>query len=501
MSAPRSGRATGATPGGAGGLVLGIDIGTSGLRTALFDLEARVLAPTVAERRYRVRAVERGQAELDAPAMLRALRASLRDTLAGRAAVAGLARRPLLAVGGSCFWHSLLGVDAAGEPVTPVYTWADGRSAEDAARLRAQLDPHAVHRRTGCMIHSSFWPAKLAWVARTRPSTWRAVRHWMSPGEWLWWRLVGRPVCAHGMATGTGLYDPGRLTWDPGMVDAVGLDPGRLLPIDDHPVRPGTAIGRGLGALADAEWLPPIGDGAASNLGSGAAQPGVAAINLGTSAAVRVMRAGRQAVAPYGLFAYRVDTRRYLVGGAISNAGNLREWCARVLRLPSDPAALERALASRPMPAHGLDVLPFWGAERAPTWRDDVAGVIAGLTHASDAVDIVQALTEAGFQRLARVIELMPRGARPREVVVSGGGSRSGETVQRLADVLGRAVRPCREADASLRGAAVLALERLGATPPPPPLGRPVAPRAAPAAAHAARRRSQEALEARFVDR
>jgi gluconokinase len=85
------------------------------------------------------------------------------------------------------------------------------------------------------------------------------------------------------------------------------------------------------------------------------------------------MREGRDARAPLGLFCYRVDAERYLVGGAISNAGNLRAWCMRELRLPDD-AAIEAELAKRPGPCVGLTVLPFWTAERAPRWNEEDTG-------------------------------------------------------------------------------------------------------------------------------
>ena len=72
-------------------------------------------------------------AELDPSALLRATRRCLRKTR-------GLTKTPLRAIAGSGFWHSLLGLDRAGNPLTPVYTWADARGMPDAARLREQFD-------------------------------------------------------------------------------------------------------------------------------------------------------------------------------------------------------------------------------------------------------------------------------------------------------------------------------------------------------------------------
>ncbi len=123
--------------------VLAIDLGTSSVRTALFDEMARVVPGSRARQVYGVRySVEHG-AELDPAALLPATRRCLRQTQSG------LTKSFAPVIAGSGFWHSMLGVDRAGEPLTPIYTWADTRSAEDAARLRKQLDERddsATHR-------------------------------------------------------------------------------------------------------------------------------------------------------------------------------------------------------------------------------------------------------------------------------------------------------------------------------------------------------------------
>ncbi len=179
------------------------------------------------------------------------------------------------------------------------------------------------------------------------------------------------------------------------------------------------------------------------------------------------MSEGPDARSPFGLFCYRVDARRYVVGGAVSNAGNLRAWCRRELKLPASDAAIDRALAARPGPVNSLVTLPFWSAERAPSWREDLSGVVQGFSQNTTALDLLQATTEAVFHRLALIADLSLTGdSDPQpatEIIVSGGILKGSGLLQRLADVLGRAVRPSLEPEASLRGAAVYALEKMGA--------------------------------------
>jgi gluconokinase len=478
-------------------LILAIDVGTSSTRTALFDARGDRLTGTTAQRSYPLLTTADGGAELDPAALEDATTQCLRETLEHRRAHHALKDRPIAGIGVSCFWHSFIGTDAHGEPLTRVVTWADSRCREDAALLRQELGEKAVHARTGCMVRASFWPAKLVWLQRAQRQLFRKVRRWLSPAEWLQLRLAGAANCAIGMATGTGLFQPARLTWDAALLQRCGLAPEQLGAVDDAPTETAGRIGEQFPELRGVPWFPAIGDGAASNLGSGATRPGLAAINVGTSAALRVMRVGqKEARAPFGLFCYRVDAERYLVGGAVSNAGNLRAWCLRELRLEEDAAAMEEQLARRPAPAHGLTVLPFWTAERAPTWNEEQPGVIVGLTQHTTALDLLQATTEGSYHRLARIAELLLANVSENpKFLVSGGIQNSRVAMQRLADVLGQRIHASPEPEASLRGAAVFAGEKLGLRLAELKAGRPIRPQPKIAAQYAREREKQIALE------
>jgi gluconokinase len=454
-------------------LILAIDIGTSSLRTALFDARARRIVKTTAQEAYSLRVTPDGGAELSPQTLRRTFLQCLTQTLHTYRADRTLHLRPIIAVGTSCFWHSLLGADENGRALTPIYTWADSRCREDAARLRAEFSERAIHARTGCMLRSSYWPAKLLWLRRTRPKIFAQVAHWMSPAEWLQRELCGEARCSYAMANGTGLFNPTTLRWDAKLLKRCRISSKKLNTLSEEPLRISTHWGRKFPELREVLWFSAIGDGAASNLGSGATKPGVAALNCGTSAAIRLVSSVKRARVPFGLFAYRVDAKRLLIGGAVSNAGNLRAWCLQQLNLPTDSKELERAMATRPAPLHGLTVLPFWVSERAPTWPEDLHGTIVGLKNSSSALDILQATREAVFQRLAQIAELLPI----RKFVVSGGIQKSPADMQRLADVLGHSLVVCSEPEASLRGAAVFVLEKLDVVVPPPSTGRVILPR------------------------
>ncbi len=477
-------------------LVLAIDIGTSSLRTALFDARARRIVQTTAQEKYPLRVTPDGGAELEPQTLRRTFLRCLTRTLRCHRAGRSLRSRRIMAVGTSCFWHSLLGADERGRALTPIYTWADSRCHAEAARLRGEFSERAIHARTGCMLRSSYWPAKLLWLRRTRPNLFARVSRWMSPAEWLHLELCGEAGCSYAMASGTGLFNVSTLRWDAELLRRCRLSPQALNALSEGPLILSAHVRREFPELHDALVFPAIGDGAASNLGSGTTSTDLAALNFGTSAAVRVMRRTRRARAPFGLFCYRVDAARVLIGGAVSNAGNLRAWCLRELDLPDDPDVLERALAAHSGADHGLTVLPFWTSERAPTWPEELRGVIAGLSQTTSALDILRATQEATFQRLAQIAEQLPA----QRFVVSGGIEKSPAELQLLADVLGRSLIVCSEPEASLRGAAVFVLEKMGVVVPVPSAGRVIRCRLRRSRQYAVARRRQVELEKLMAD-
>ncbi len=143
-------------------LVLSLDMGTSSVRALLFDRLGRAVDGTEEQCGYDLRTTPDGGAEADAESLFALLLGCIDGSLG--AAVARVAE--IGGVGVSCFWHSLLGLDGDGNAITPIYYWADTRSVRQVDALRREIDVPAMHARTGCPLHSSFWPAKLRWVQR-----------------------------------------------------------------------------------------------------------------------------------------------------------------------------------------------------------------------------------------------------------------------------------------------------------------------------------------------
>jgi gluconokinase len=443
-------------------LVLALDIGTSSVRTALFDVHTARVAETLASASYSLRYSADGAAELDPALLLSGTVSCLRKTLRAHSNSAAHRSAPITAIGASGFWHSLLGTNSRGEATTPVFTWADSRCLPDAASLRERISERRVHTRTGCMVRFSYWPAKLLWLRRTQRRLFVETARWISPADWVLEQIFGARLCSASMASGTGFYKLRKGEWDLPLLDACGIDPDKMPQLIDA----GFVKGTTMRSLREAKVFAAIGDGAASNIGAGADTAAIVAINVGTSAAVRIVQQttlARSSATPSGLFRYVVDMDRTLLGGAVSNAGNLRAWCIRELNVDGKPEQIERALDRR-LAANGtLVVLPFWVNERAPTWPEKLDGTVAGLNQSTTAADILRDTTSAVFYRLGEILEKIEATAgRSRAIVVSGGILKSPAALRLLADSLGRDLFISNESEASLRGAAVHALRQIG---------------------------------------
>ena len=361
----------------------------------------------------------------------------------------------------SCFAHSLVAVDEDWNALTPILGWRDTRSAGAAEWLARRLDADAVHARTGAFLHPSFWPAKLAWLAQTEPEIFHTAARFVSFADC----IRGEPRTSLGMASTSGLLDLTTLAWDEELLATLGVDRDRLPEIDDVQLWP---------------------DAACSNAGAGCTTRDRAALMVGTSGALRVLYESEQPQPRPGLFLYLADEHRVVEGGALSDGGNLYDWLERTL------ADAPGSLAERDPRDHGLVFLPFLGGERSTGWNPNARGTIHGLTFETTPLDLRQAAYEGVAFRFAAIADLLPE---LQEVVATGGGLlHDRDWVQIMADALARPIAVSGVPEASLRGAAVLALERRGHEVGKAPIAGVVEPRADRAEAYRAAREAQRKL-------
>jgi gluconokinase len=445
--------------------VLALDVGTSSARALLFDAAGAPVNGVEGQRKYAPDGGQPGAATFDAEALV----STVAETVDEALAAAGARAWKIAAVATDTFWHSLLALDGSDHPLTPVITWADTRPRDAAHELQMTLDASALHARTGAPLHASYWPAKLRWLSRTQPAVVAQAAQFVSFGEYLHRRLLGRSVCSLSMASGTGLLQTEARAWDGALLAALGLRPEQfpaLGDLRDHLQGLRQEYAQRWPPLKDIPWLPALGDGATANVGSGCAAPGRIAVTVGTSSAVRaVIPLPGSARPPNGLWRYLLDGQRTVVGGALSEGGNLFAWMEHALRLPP-LAAAESQAAALPPDGHGLPLLPYLAGERSLGWHAEARATITGLSVATRPEEVLRAGIEALAYRIAAVYAwLAPALGRAASPTVIGSGAallKSQLLQQVLADTLGVPLHPSRDEEASARGAALLALEVLG---------------------------------------
>jgi gluconokinase len=186
------------------------------------------------------------------------------------------------------------------------------------------------------------------------PDSFRSVRHWMSLGEYIYLQILGVTAAGTSTAAWTGMLDRRTGQWDQELLDVCGVRDEQLSEVRD-PDQPITevdaAVRRRWPALAGAAWFPVVSDGFSSNMGAGAFDESVVAASVATSGAMRVLVHGIPEEIPSGLWCYRVDGSRSLLGGAVNDVGRVVSWLQSTVRfLPEDDFNLILAARRRPAP-------------------------------------------------------------------------------------------------------------------------------------------------------
>ncbi|MCA1622513.1 MAG: gluconokinase [Acidobacteria bacterium] len=472
--------------------VLALDIGTSSVRAALYDFAGNVLPETFVKNERRLTATEDGGAEIDADVAFSQVIKAIDNVLK----VSQQAAIRIEYVAASSFWHSLVGIDERGKATTKVFGWADTRSREYVSVLRENFDENDTHNRTGCRFHSSYWTAKLLWLQKEHRDVFKKTTKWLSFSDYAALRLFGKssiktakrrlnkrgghlPIPTEitqakgscftsvSMASGTGIFDIRRNVWDEELLKFLKIEKENLPEVvesDSQTFQLNEKYIKHWAKLKNAKWFPAIGDGAANNIGANCLQKSKAALMIGTSGAIRVAFAGEPpGKIPNGLWCYRIDRKRIIIGGALSDGGGLYRWLKDTHKINDIDDIVEAEIEKREPDAHGLTFLPFLAGERSTGYNESAHGAILGLQSATDSIDIVQAALESVAYRFAEIYDQLNDVCKIREIIASGGALRESPLwTQIIADVLAENLSLPETREASSRGAVLLALETIG---------------------------------------
>ncbi|GGM77563.1 gluconate kinase [Longimycelium tulufanense] len=440
-------------------VILGVDIGTSATKVVAADRNGGIRA--IAEHGYPLH-IEKDQEAVHDPGevlhgALAALRSCARTCAEQGSDVAGLA------LGGAM--HTLLALDSAHRPLTPSLSWADSRATGEARRLRGEGLGRALHQATGTPVHPMSPLTKLMWFAEHEPGLAARAAHWCGLKDLALFHLTGRFVTEYSSASGTGLLSLANLAWHPAALETARVR-AEQLPELVAPTEVLALSERGAQATGLPAGLPVIAggaDGPLANLGVGAVLPGMTALSLGSSGALRVARDAPCVGEGCQVFCYALGDGVWVLGGAISNGGLVGEWAADLVG-EDDVADLMEEAASVPPGAHGLLALPYLLGERAPWWDPEPRGVLLGLRREHSRAEIIRALAEGVAQQLALVRDaVVAAGGEVRVVRATGGAFRSPLWATLLAAALDTELEMAEDRGGSGLGAALLGWRALGA--------------------------------------
>ncbi|HEY7294524.1 MAG TPA: gluconokinase [Dehalococcoidia bacterium] len=483
--------------------VLALDIGSSGTRGRLFDARGRTLKRC--EWRIRHQAISKADGTVvgDAEAVLE----EAIQIVDGLLSAAGKYADQIAAVACDTYASSLVGIDARGRVLTPVYTYADSRPAPQVEQLKRELDEDAVQQRTGCRFHASYLPARFRWLQEAEPQALAGASHWLSLGEFVYGHLLGKRVAALSTAAWTGLLNRHTLDWDGELLDALPLKVEQLSSLRDtaEPLQGmRQKFARRWPQLKQAKWFPAIADGYASNIGSDATDPQTFALSIGTSGAVRVLLEGSPDIVPHGLWCYRVNRRQSLLGGALNDGGRAVAWLRGLLRLP--PVDDLRPLITAPPSPDTPVVLPFLTGERSPGWAARATASFSRMELHTDAGALFRGLLEGIGLRLALITDEIRQVAPDVVRMVASGGATMDlpEWLDIIADISSVPLIESLEGQTTLRGTALVALDVVapGTARTPAAMGATHAPRPEYRAMYdAARERQRQAYNALVAGR
>jgi gluconokinase len=435
--------------------ILVLDLGSSSVRAFLYAEDLTMLAQ--ASRKHRFAAEPPGASTGDVPELEGHVGEILDEILQHERA------KDIRAVGMDTFAGNVLGVDKKGSAVTPVYTYADTRSADDVVTLAHQIDGEAMHQRTGTIHHSAYQPGRIAWLRRTEPESFARVAQWIDLGTHLYRRWFGDAPASYSVASWSGMLNRETLDWDERWLDVLHLSKTALPALADYSeARSGLKgkYAKRWAALKDVPFYLAVGDGAAANVGSGCVEPGQVALSIGTTAALRTVSTDKLPNVPRGLWSYRISADLHLIGGATSEGGSIFEWVRNTVQLPDD--AEDQLLAAAP-DSHGLTFLPLLAGERSPGWAANATGVIDGLRLSTSPLEILQAALEGVAHRLEMIDDQL---GGDQAVVGSGRALEASRAwAQMIANALDRPLNLSGESEITARGTAILALSALDGRP------------------------------------
>lgn len=441
---------------------VGIDLGTGSTKAVAMDERGKTLCSS--QHHYPTITAHRGYSEQDPELIWKAVITCINE-------ITGQLGAAPVAVGFSSAMHSILPVDKDGHALSNAILWADGRAGGIAEALRSAADGEDIYRTTGTAVYAMSPLCKLIWLRQNQAELFNHAYKFVSIKEYVWQKLFGVFEVDHSIASATGLFDIVQHTWYDGALSLAGVEVGKLSkPVPTGHIQRLHQPHKLLPDITpDVAFVIGASDGCCANFGGNAIKPGVGALTIGTSGAVRV--GSTKPVYNYAAmtFNYLLDTHTYICGGAVNNGGAAVDWLLKNFlkqeRITADSYdTLFAAIDSVKAGSEGLVFLPYLYAERAPVWDAKSSGAFININARHKQQHFLRAGLEGICYALHDVLNAVESssGERVDQLVISGGFISSAVWVQVLADITGKQLVLLQGEDLSAVGAIYLAMRAVG---------------------------------------
>ncbi|MDZ8052890.1 MAG: xylulokinase [Aulosira sp. ZfuVER01] len=443
-------------------VVVGLDLGTGGVRAIAVDLQGQIIAQTT--RSYPLLTPHPGWTEQNSSDWVEASLAALSDV------AQQINGHQAIALGLSGQMHGMVPLDAEGKAIRPAILWNDQRTGKAVAEIEAVISCQELIRRTGNPAITGFQLPKLVWLRNEEPDAYAQLWQILLPKDYLGYVLTGESFTEPSDASGIGCLNLANRQWDKDILDALNINSGLFPPVIES-----TAItGRLKSEIATRVGLPtglPVvaggGDNAAAAIGLGISSSNLnrGSLSIGTSGVI-FAPCDRPIPDPQGrvhLFCH-VDGGYHLLGVTLAAGGSLRWY--RDTFAPQISYTELMDMAERSLPgARGVLFLPHLAGERSPHLDPDTRGALVNLSLAHTQADITRAVLEGVAFSLREALEVSNAIAPVHQLLATGGGARSKIWLGILADILQTDLIAPKAEEGAAYGAAILAMVGVGAYP------------------------------------
>ncbi len=436
--------------------LIGIDVGTSAVKTILFDIEGAIIASSSKE--YPLYQPKNGWAEQEPEDWINAAFATVKKVVSG----SGVPAEKIAGIGLTGQMHGLVMLDGEGKPLRRSIIWCDQRTAKECEEITERVGRDKLVAITANPALTGFTASKILWVRNNEPEIYRRCRHILLPKDYLRYCLTGEFATDVSDASGMQLLDVPQRRWSLEVLEKLEMAPEMLGRVYESPEITGyvtAEAAEATGLLPGTPVVAGAGDNAAAAVGTGVVKNGLAFTTIGTSGVVYA-HSDKAAIDPQG----RVHTFCCAVPGAwhvmgVTQAAGLSlKWFRNNFTAGESYAELDEKAAQIPAGANRLLFLPYLMGERTPHLDPDCRGAFIGLSAVHTKYDLLRAVMEGVTYSLKDCLDILKEmGLGIDRMYACGGGAKSPFWRQMLADVFGLPVLTVKCVDGPALGAAVLA--------------------------------------------